>query len=317
MMKTIRFPKYTYGIEVECVGRGASRATVKEALIAAGLPARFDSYNDGAEYDDRTWIIGTDGSVTGTNAMEIKSPILKGIEGFRTIRTFSKTLLGLDVDRKPTVNRSCGLHVHIGIANAERKFLADEVLMIMERYSSLKPEIDRLLARSRRSGEDSDYCTDFDSSIENVRDLIERMPGTQRRQPMGQGNLDQLANCAEHYDAVSIQSLDKYGTIEFRQHQGTLSGEKITNWIRFLLTHVDVSRYLVSKGIEARDEEIVSTLTAPGVRRASAPSRTRRAPAPLPFGRPEKHELFDGQPKRIKEFFMKRREEFAAARNRG
>jgi hypothetical protein len=295
---------------------------VINALNAAGLRAVSENTFTG-NYDSQSWIVGYDGSVEGTNAMEIKSPILQGTEGFRAIRTFSKTMLELDVTRPPTVNKSCGLHVHIGIANAEKKFIADEILMIMERYTELKPEIDKLLAKSRRSDEDNDYCMDFDSSVRNVGDYIADLDVRTRRRALDNNTLSSLADCADHYDAVSIQALDKYGTIEFRQHQGTLSGEKITNWIRFLLTHVDVSRFLVKQALDARDAAAVERATAAlsGVRRASAPGmrparRTPRARStvavPVPFGKPAKHELFDGQPKRVKDFFIKRREELAS-----
>jgi hypothetical protein len=37
------------------------------------------------------------------------------------------------------------------------------------------------------------------------------------------------------YWTVNVNSFPKYGTLEFRQHQGTLNGKKAVNWVKMLL----------------------------------------------------------------------------------
>lgn len=311
----IPLPPYTFGVEIECVGGPTMHPSiVAYELRQAGFTV-FDQYRDyGGEddedrdedydendddgyepeaaaaapptprnggYDTKTWTIGGDGSVRGQNTMEIKSPILKGQEGLREIRRFCNHLRKLGI----TVNRSCGLHVHIGITNAEKKFNADEILMICKRYHQHQEQIDKFLARSR-TGDRNEFCRPLDTAIQSLERTLAtvtepvygpeappanfaRMDRYQRedwiargagrffwqsdqryhtvQEPITKDNVVALANCGTHYDRVSVASLGKYGTIEFRQHHGTANGAKITNWIRFLLNHVEVSRMLVAE----------------------------------------------------------------------
>lgn len=54
----------------------------------------------------------------------------------------------------------------------------------------------------------------------------------------------QLANTTGRYYKVNLQSLTRYGTMEFRQHSGTLNFTKVINWVSFLMAFVDTSASL-------------------------------------------------------------------------
>lgn len=231
--KKFVLPDYTFGVEIECMGGSNSRSAVRRALADAGFVVHPSEYS---AYDSQTWIVGTDGSLAGTNGMEIKSPILRGADGLKTIRRVTKVLNSLGV----TVNRSCGLHVHVGITNAAQKFKNEEVYTILRRYNDHKEQIDLLLARSRRA-DANEFCGPIDDVVGRLELEI-----SDRQWRNAQIDPDDLAGEGDHYDCVSLEALGKYGTIEFRQHHGTTNGTKITNWIIFLLNHVEMARKLVA-----------------------------------------------------------------------
>jgi len=91
-----------------------------------------------------------------------------------------------------------------------------------------------------------------------------------------------LAQFGDHYDKVSVQPLTKYGTIEFRQHHGSIDAKEITNWIRFLMNHIEVSRRLYAAS-EARK----AALKAAEGQVAVAPVPTVPAVAQTPEGQPK------------------------------
>ncbi|WP_461369034.1 amidoligase family protein, partial [Candidatus Darwinibacter acetoxidans] len=59
--------------------------------------------------------------------------------------------------------------------------------------------------------------------------------------------MDQLLSEAypSRYMKLNCQSYEIHGTVEFRQHQGTMDGEKIANWV--VLTQMMVERAVAGK----------------------------------------------------------------------
>jgi hypothetical protein len=256
-------PDYTFGCEIECFGP-TSQYEIRDALVNAGLRAMRESDRGYGVYDNEIWAVGSDCSIDApgsARAFEIKSPILKGIEGLRAIRKACAVFRGLNLN----VNKTCGLHVHVGIKNAANQFQVDEILEILRRYNDHKSKIDLLLAKSRRSGE-NEFCVDVDEAIESIEAAIEDNGDYL--------SLNDLSGYGEHYDAVSVEALSKYGTLEFRQHHGTVSGKKITNWIKFLLNHVEMARKIV---------------------------KAKKTPAKKAW-KPD--DIFNGQPKAVRKHFM-------------
>jgi len=272
-------PPYTFGCEIECMGP-TGQHELRSAMRLAGLSAERENDYGYGHYDRGTWVIGTDCSIDTVRSLrgfEIKSPILSGVEGLRAIRKVCRILTAKGFE----VNKSCGLHVHVGIKNAAETFRGEEIIAILERYNQHKSRIDLMLAKSRRSGE-NEFCTDFDEVLENIAES--RCSGFEM-------SLNEIAGYGEHYDAVSVQALQKYGTIEFRQHHGTVNGKKITNWVKFLLNHVEMARKIVKAKAKP--------LTIPTVRSADGRTLTRMAPAVI-----RNDTLFAGQPASVRKHFI-------------
>ena len=111
------------------------------------------------------------------------------------------------------------------------------------RYADHQDEIDAVLAPSRRErGGASRWC----HSIRLIgyhgayRDQFENATSVQRMSTV----LGSLGECTK-YSAINLDHWSGKNTIEFRQHQGTLSLDKINHWVGLLvsiITHSDQTR---------------------------------------------------------------------------
>lgn len=207
------FSRITFGVEIECYN--FIRQDLIETATADGLQVRSEGYNHA---DNRHYYkIVSDGSLTGVNSNEVVSPILKGTKGMSSLETLCKALSKVDAK----VNRSCGLHVHIGAQS-----MSDEhYCRLVRNYQKLEGAIDSFLPMSRRANNNG-YCRslqgiDF-STCTTKRDIARAM------------NYDR-------YYKVNAEAFSRHKTIEFRQHSGTTDYEKISKWVMFLARLVEYS----------------------------------------------------------------------------
>jgi hypothetical protein len=207
------FSKLTFGIEIECYN--FTRNSLIDAANANGLQVRSEAYNHSD--NDRYFKIVSDSSLIGENTQEVVSPILNGNNGLNSLETLCNALANVDA----RVNRSCGLHVHIGAAN-----MTDEhYCRLVRNYQAIEKAVDSFMAPSRRAN-NSHWC----HSLQGIN----------------------FATCATKNDIARAMQYDRYfkvnavaynrhRTIEFRQHQGTTDYEKISKWVLFLAKLVEYS----------------------------------------------------------------------------
>ena len=123
------------------------------------------------------------------------------------------------------MNKSCGFHVHVNAND-----LSSQVLMnTVRRYAANENQIDAFMAPSRRN---NSFCK---SNLGMLRALDGFNPTNNARM---------LASAAEYYDRyykVNLCAFLRHGTIEFRQHGGTMNAEKVVNWIAFCVNFVEKS----------------------------------------------------------------------------
>ncbi len=205
--------KLTFGVEIECYN--VERADLIDEASLRGLQVRSEGYNH--DDNEHYYKIVRDGSLTGDNSQEVVSPILNGEKGFNSLRTLCSALGSVNAK----VNRSCGLHVHIGAA-----CMTDEhYCRLVRNYQRLEGVIDTFMALSRR-GNNSRWCHTLQG--------IDFSACTTKRQILAAMNFDR-------YYKVNACAYERHHTIEFRQHQGTTDYEKISNWVRFLAKLVEYS----------------------------------------------------------------------------
>jgi hypothetical protein len=261
--KSYKLPDYTFGVEIECYN--LSHNLLVHYLDKAGIKSygydldetldqKYRPTNRRHRKDYSIWEIGEDGSVRGVGTAEVKSPILKGEAGLKEILKVCEVLKELGAK----VNASCGLHVHVGIKNAKKKFEPDEIKKIMRVYEENSKETDRWFTHGRRTGR-SQWAKPVTKRLELLEkggkkqvydpNIITRHDcwgpqygGYVTKDVPPPNSLKGIADECEHYDRVSFSSYNSHGTMEFRQHHGTIDGQEITNWIRFLLNHVEVAR---------------------------------------------------------------------------
>lgn len=198
---------FTFGVEIECfVNRGA----IRRAAEHTGMTYEYEGYNhtDGHSY----FKFVDDGSLSGMNdAIECVSPVLQGIGGKQTLKNACNTLNAADAK----VNYTCGLHVHIG-----SKDLTDQQYCnVFVNYMYLEQIIDSFMAPSRRS-----------NRAYYAQGLQDHKSKLLTATVIGQVQ-NELHYC--RYHKVNPMSYARHKTIEFRQHAGTTSFEKIINWVNF------------------------------------------------------------------------------------
>jgi hypothetical protein len=224
----------TYGVECEFFGITHQRAV--EVLRAQGIDVSWRGYT----HDHvNAWKIVRDGSVT-REGLELVSPILSGPEGLEAI----KLALGALQRAGATVNQTCGVHVHI----AADGLTGAEVMKVVKTYVANQAHINNLVAQSRHN---QTYCRPLslrDTDHGGYADLATiRRCGNNFKRDQGRQLDDAIARAGRgttRYHVVNLNSYAKYGTLEFRQHQGSLSGNKVATWIVFLLG-------LMEKALEA------------------------------------------------------------------
>jgi len=223
-------PVYTnrkFGIEVEFVG--ANLGLVAEAINNAGVPCQFERYN---HFTRNYWKITTDASLAsaGGYAGELVSPILEGAEG---VAELEKVLQALNAIDGVTINRSCGLHVHLD----SRDMSMGEIAKVFTRYSQYEAQIDLCMPRSRRG--EPRWCRSITAS-----NIVETVTNASTKQQGGRA--------LGRYHKVNLSNINERGSIEFRHHSGTTEFHKISNWLSFLMQFVETSIVLAAPAATAR-----------------------------------------------------------------
>ena len=214
--------EYTFGVEIEtCEGEMCRQDDLSLSCVA-------------------------DGSING---MEYVTGILKGDKGLEMLKSICNRLHLNDC----YVDKACGLHVHIGGANFNRKF---SILSLML-GQILQDEIFTMMPKSRSEGS---YCFKIRDKYRNIRYVNKKLyPRIHDR------TLKLLAeyvyqDSAEFNNTNNKNTTHPYGryhssrytwlnlnncsykfspdTIEFRCHSGTTDYKKIYNWILICMCFV-------------------------------------------------------------------------------
>ena len=210
----------SFGIEIEMFD--VKRERLVTELRAAGINIEAEAYNHSTRAH---WKIVSDGSVCGSNALELVSPVLRGEDGIEQLRKVCATLKRLNAK----INRTCGLHIHFGTDD----FRDDARVWknLFHNYATLEPLIDGFMPASRRANNNI-YCRSLRvpglagklDRATTLRDLEAAITGTSR------------------YFKMNVQAYWRHRTVEFRQHSGSIEFDKISNWLHFLARLIDFSK---------------------------------------------------------------------------
>lgn len=207
-----------FGIEIEMYNVEMHRLST--ALNQAGILCYIEGYN---HHTRNHWKIVSDGSISGSNSLELVSPVLEGEDGLQQIEKVCSTLKRLNA----YINKSCGLHVHFDAQNFDLRQWKN----IYKNYAGFEAQIDELMPNSRR-GNTNYYCR----SLQSINNLNQKIDAAT--------NLAAIENIFTNnrYFKINPTSYRRHNTIEFRQHSGTIEYSKISNWLVFLHNLVDYSK---------------------------------------------------------------------------
>lgn len=196
----------TFGIEIELSGLGTREAA--QAIQRAGLPCTAEGYN----HELRThWKATMDSTVI--NGCEIVSPKLTGERGLAQLYLVCEALTNAGA----TINRSCGIHVHIDAAGMNGEQYAN----FFKAYVTFEETIDSFMPPSRRANA-SGYCQSLTRNSDGI---------------MAAANRSEIITALRRDRNLKVNpmSFSRHGTIEVRHHSGTTEYTKLLNWVRLLL----------------------------------------------------------------------------------
>lgn len=191
-----------FGVEIELTG--PSRNIIVTALAGIGINVNVRGY--AATNGDR-WELKTDASVNG-QGLELVSPKLYGDAGIARLEEVLAALNSVGA----SVDRSCGIHVHIDFRNRTVTQIRDSILPFVRSQDAIYG----MCAPSRRGNHYSSAWSRHDvASLEAAT------------------NLSQVAYTGPR-GFVNLGSYTRHGSIEFRSHGGSTNAKKITAWVRMI-----------------------------------------------------------------------------------
>lgn len=212
--------RHTFGIEIEAYN--IDRYDIATALRAEGLGS---------------WQVKPDGSLNTLRLpFEVVSPILTGEQGITEIEQVFAILNRLGAK----TSKECGLHVHLGCAHYSVK----QIGRIAKMFTKYERAFDSIVAPSRR-GTANRYCRSIlnlygGATVEAQKLAIEKVSAARTMEQIHKAVSGCWGSCtSSHYSScryfkMNLHSFLRRGTIEYRQHQGTLEAEKAVNWLRLL-----------------------------------------------------------------------------------
>lgn len=235
------------GVEIEVAGLWGGDLAV--ALRNGGVPAQFRDYTH--DYTEE-WKVVRDGSVS--DGCEVVSPPMPRKPMFEALKQVCTIITGAG----GTVDRRCGFHVHHSVGDFTSMDLWRLALLTIH-YEHV---VDGLLAPSRR---DNRYCVRMHHPqslwyppIRRDRRWVEFLRWyvflqNRRTIPRNGWSDDYLPHYdfddLDRYQKVNFRSLGSYGTVEFRQHQGTLNARKMAMWIDLTQRLIERARHPLTFGI--------------------------------------------------------------------
>ena len=192
----------SFGIELEIIHN--NKRELCDAVRSRGISCEIEGYNHSTRCH---WKIVSDASVNG--GYELVSPVLKGQRGLDEIKAVCEALaeVGAD-DFKDSISVWRNLYIN---------------------YATLEEDIDAFMPPSRRHNR---YCSSL--KVSNWR---EKMDSAQTLI-----DIERSVTNRSRYFKLNSQSYWRHGTVEFRQHSGTIEYDKIKNWLLFCARFVDFSK---------------------------------------------------------------------------
>lgn len=219
----------TFGVEIEVILPATYGPTKLAQVVSrrSGVTVQAQSYNHSAQ---PVWKIVRDGSVRGVRpGCEVVSPVLTGEAGLQEMVRVMRAIESTGA----SVNVTCGLHVHIyagDLSLAQMKNLVKNYINFEDFFDHIQPASRRannnIYIRSNRAHFGSYELTSTTAAFQAI-DACQTLE--QLMQTVCQGS---------RYYKLNLMAFRRHGTVEFRQHSGTVEADKAANWVRLLMAFV-------------------------------------------------------------------------------
>lgn len=206
-MATIAHARRRFGIEIECV--------FPETYGIVDDFGREFPTTQGYRPTRTAWNIHHDASLPA-GGLEFSSPILHQ-RGHPLNFKHLKNVMDWIKGHGGYVTAACGMHVHIEL----RDLTNPEIRRLAYSWHANQPHINMLVDKSRH---DNGYCPPLSYHELRMLDEAARNPAIRI------GGYDR--------GAFNLCALPEHGTIEFRQHHGSVDFAEAEGWIKFLLGFV-------------------------------------------------------------------------------
>lgn len=206
-MSQVNVNEVTFGIEIEC-------SIPVTALQAAGW--RIGTYHHGIQIPTLPtgWKAEADNSIETPDysyaKVEVVSPKLKGAEGLAQVREVCRQLNEMGAK----VNRSCGLHVHVG---------CPENLRVIRKLVNLVSNHEKALfaITGSKSREERMYCAPVKNKLARAKDCTDNQ-------------LKVVALSEGRYCSLNLTNIlaGSRPAVEFRTFAGTTNALKVVSYIQ-------------------------------------------------------------------------------------
>jgi hypothetical protein len=173
------------------------------------------------------WRATNDGSLRDNGVEYVLSQPLTGVDLLRALDELEHIVH--DNGFTPTFGERTSTHVHVDVRDLDKEQLTSYILM----YMALEIPLFKLCGEDRES---SNFCPSYrqaESQVVAINKLIKanRFPSVHR-----------VLLGSERYAGCNINSVHKFGSLEFRGHRGEYRKEPILLWINLLLSLKDFAR---------------------------------------------------------------------------
>lgn len=215
------------GVELECRNRNRDRNSF--------ITRELNKYNFSQVRDS---------SING-GGVEFVSSAINGDRLFNNVETFCDVIKG----KSYFVDKSCGFHAHFKVP-LQVGYLK-KLYIFYEKYEKY------LFMMQPRSRQETSYCEKFDSIYHHSGDRVVDIANL--------NDFKRMIYETTSLGSISIESRRKYndkkycwanfhsvfyrGTLEIRNHAGTINKEKIVNWLKLHLTILDLLKRIELKDI--------------------------------------------------------------------
>lgn len=256
--ETIHFANHDIDVMYETIAKTLTNAGYPAELVA--LVGDMDTMEEGAPSQYTAWQVGHDYSIhTPPQSCDTKIRWM-GVEVTSPIYYFSAESITAVIEVcnilkrsfKVQVNESTGLHIHVGNGHEHAgKFSFSTLRNLYALLWAFEPQLDTLHPPHRQDG---DYCNSLrarttpGSNGETLRPLEGILKCLEAKDIEDLYELNDVVYRTQAYNFQNALRLEVDGevdpcikqTVEFRQHEGTLDGERIQAWI---LTVVGLVQY--------------------------------------------------------------------------